>query len=69
MLGPQLGDLVVAVGRNHVRSMAYDNSGTGWQTLTFALDDGRTLPVAVPKRDVGRWLEQFATPDDDPTPA
>lgn len=46
--------------------MAYDNSGQGWQTLTFKLDDGRTLPLAVPKRDVGQWLEQFPGLDDDP---
>lgn len=49
-----------------VRSVAYDNSGQGWQTLTFKLDDGRTLPLAVPKRDVGQWLEQFPGLDDDP---
>jgi hypothetical protein len=65
-LTPVLGDLAVAVDRQQVRLVAYDNGGQGWQTLSFHLDDGRTLPVAVPKRDVGQWLEQFPSADGDP---
>lgn len=65
-LTPVLGDLAVAVDRQQARSVAYDDAGQGWQTLTFHLDDGRALPVAVPIRDVGQWLEQFPSPDADP---